>query len=121
MALNFLENDEPRLTVAVDSKCRTSAAAQTGVARFNRMLNVLGIVIPPAQDDQVLEPSSNEELAIVQKAQVTGAQKWTFVRVSEPSAEGSSGFVWAVPVALGDAWSSNPNLTDFAASARCQL
>ena len=59
----------------VDGERGARCRPQLRVAAFDRQLDVLRIVIDAADDDQVLEPAGDEQLAVVQEAQVAGPQE----------------------------------------------
>ena len=45
------------------------------MARFDRLLDILRVIVPPTYDDQFLAAATEEQLAVVNKPQVAGAQK----------------------------------------------
>ena len=47
---------------------------QRSVAAFDGVLDVVRVVVDPADDDHILETADYEQLVPVQEAQVTGAQ-----------------------------------------------
>ena len=49
-----------------------AARADQGMARKNRLLEVLGIEVAAAKDDEILEPAGDEDLAFVQETEIAG-------------------------------------------------
>jgi hypothetical protein len=75
---DLLDDDQPLLAVALQGESRGETAGERGVARRGRSFEVLRVVVAPAQDDQVLQPAGNEQLAVVcQEAEIAGAQEGT--------------------------------------------
>ena len=79
-------------------------------------LDVLRIVVAAADDDQVLEPAADEQLAVLQKAQVAGAQERPFAGVFQmgagtyarfrPAGSNSPGPRWGRPPKSSPTWSA---------------
>ena len=44
------------------------------MAPFDRPLDVLRIMVGPTNDDEILQAAGDEELAVTQKSEVSGAQ-----------------------------------------------
>ena len=42
---------------------------------LHHALNILRIIVLPAQDDHVLQPAANKQFAVLQKSHVAGAQE----------------------------------------------
>src|SRR5687767_2530853 len=84
------------------------------MAAFDRQLDVLRIMIKPANDDQILEAPSDVEFAIVDKSQVSRAQERTLTCTQHVGVKRLFGFLGLVPVTLRDARSRNPNLSNLA-------
>ena len=79
------------------------------MAPLGRLLDVLRIEVAAAEDDQVLDPAGDVELAVVQEAEVAGPQERA-VAVGGAGAERLLGIVGPLPVALGDARAADPDL-----------
>ena len=110
---------------------RAAAAAQHARARvLGRALDVLRVVVAAADDDEVLQPAADEELAAVHEAEVARAQithrraaaaasargrarRRAEVGVArEPAAEVGLGLLGHVPVAFRAARRAHPHLAD---------
>ncbi len=66
-------------------------------------LDVLGIDVPPAEDDQVFESAGDEELAIFQKPKVAGPQKRPHATLTQVGTQSFQRVRGSPPVALRDA------------------
>src|SRR3954462_5272992 len=75
------------------------------------MLDILRVQIAPTNDDEILAPSRNVQLAIVDEAQVVRAQKGP-LPPRQSRAEGRCRLVLTIPIAVGDARSAHPDLAD---------
>src|SRR5580704_4692 len=80
-------------------------------------LDVLRVMIEPANDDEILDASGDIEAASVEEPQITGAQKTPLIRIGKPRAEDSPGFVGVPPVPAADAPAVDPNLTNMPVGA----
>ncbi len=80
------------------------------MAGFGRPLDVLRIDVPPPEDDQILEPAGDEQLAIAQEAEVSGAEEGAVALADQTGAHHFPALLGAVPVALRDARSRDPDL-----------
>ena len=87
------------------------------MTRFDRALDVLRVVIPPANDDQVFQPAGHEQLSAPQEAEVAGPQERPLARVAQSGSEDLLSFFGPIPVTGGDARPRNPNFADLAGRA----
>src|SRR5262249_28183755 len=99
--------------VALDGERRPAARVQVPVAPLHGPLQVLGVQIPPAEDDEVLEPAGDEELSLVEEPEVARAQEGPLTGIREAGSEGLPGLLGLVPVALGDTWACDPDFPNF--------
>ncbi len=74
------------------------------------------VVIASANDDQVLQPATDEQFAVLQKAQVAGAQERPGTAVLQIGFEGIGGFLGALPVSLGYAGPGDPDFAHLVGS-----
>ena len=125
-ALHLRHHHHPLAAIHVDGESRHRAGPHRGAGRFDRVLQILRIVVASADDDQILEPPGHEELAIVEEAEIPGAQVGPgiglpgFQRLRgragigprEHRAERGGRLGGPVPVALGDARTAHPDLAD---------
>src|SRR6202011_2323071 len=84
------------------------------MAVLHRGLDVFGVVVPAADDDEILEPARDEQLAFELEAQVTGTQERSAPGVCEERRECLLRFGGPAPVALGDAPAGEPDLPNLA-------
>lgn len=77
------------------------------------VLDVLRVQVAAVDDHQVLAPAGDVELAVEQRAQVTGPQERSFA-FGGVRAEGLGRGVGPAPVAPGDAGAAQPDLADAA-------
>src|SRR4051794_28354190 len=73
--LDLLDDDQSLPAINLGAKCRCSSRPRPGMASLDRRLDVVGVDISPLQDDQVLEASGDEKVAIAQEAQVACPQE----------------------------------------------
>src|SRR5437764_5650148 len=90
------------------------------MALLHGELNVLRIEVPAADDDQLFAAACNEELALVEEAQVASSNKGPF-SASEVCSEGLLRFLRLVPVPLGDVRTRHPYFSHLAHVAAHQL
>ncbi len=65
-AFDFLDHDQPLFIVLVEhAERRATVSSQSRMAILHRVLDVLRIVVHPAYDDQILDPTCNEEFVVV--------------------------------------------------------
>src|SRR6185437_12814920 len=90
-------------------------AATTG-DQLDRGLDVVGRVIAPVDDQEILDPTDDEQFAVVNKAQITGTQPGTLGgarrRVGKFGAERVFGLLRFAPVTGRDVLAVNPDFTD---------
>ncbi len=105
------------LDLGLDRERRAAARPQVRVAALGGELQVLRIVVAAAQDDEVLLPPGDEELAALDEAEVAGPQ----VRPTASGGGGRRGLgehgakilrcrLRLPPVATGDALAGDPDL-----------
>ncbi len=90
------------------------AGPQARVAPGHGGFQVLWVMVPAVDDQHVLQPAGDEQLAVVREAEVTGTQERAFAGVVQARAERLLRFVGPSPVSLRDAWPRYPDLTDLA-------
>ena len=108
MPLDLLDDDQLLAAVPLDGegRGRNPAAAAGGV--FDGPLDVLRIVVEAADDDQVFEPAGDEKFAVVQEAQVAGAEERALARVCQIGAEDGLGRLRAAASSPGPRWARAP-------------
>src|ERR1051325_4320064 len=68
-------------------------------------------MVNSTNDDEVFKPSADEQIIIVQKTQIAGAQERTFAGIRKTRVKDAMCFFRTIPVALGHAWSLYPDLS----------
>ncbi len=112
--LHLLDDDEPLLAGDLDREGGAAARPQLRMAALGRQLDVLRIVVAAAEDDQVLEPAGDEQLAAAQKAEIPGAQERTLAAIRQPGREIAPRAFGVAPVAEGHARPRHPDLPHLA-------
>ena len=81
-ALHLLDDDHTFLVVDLDAERRAGAGDQAGMTLAGRPLDVAGIMIPAAHDDQVLETPGDVQVAVPEESEISGPQVFAsrFVR-----------------------------------------
>ncbi len=80
MTFDLVDDHQPGLVVHFDAQRRAATGPDGRMALLDRQLDVVGIVVQAVDDDQVLEPTGDEQLAVLEEAQVAGAQERAFAR-----------------------------------------
>src|SRR5207253_10515168 len=101
----------------IDREGGAATGAQIAMAALGGQLQVLRIVVPAAQDDQVLQAAGEEQLPRGDEAEVPGAQERAGA-VGEMGAERRRRLLRPLPVPLGDARAAHPDLADAAGRTR---
>jgi hypothetical protein len=112
-----LDHDcHPLFVVEMEREGGSSAGANCRVTAFSRELDVLGVVLETANDQQVLESARNDELSVGDESQIAGAKEWA-TTVSQTGTKCVFRLSNATPVATCDARRRNPDLADLARGA----
>ena len=91
---------------------------RAGMGGLHGLLDVLRIVVAAADDDHVLEPAGDEQLAVLDEAEVAGPQEGPATAVASPAVgRRSARLSGAAPVAVGDRRAATQNLADVAGRA----
>ena len=93
----LLDQHQPLLAVRLDAERRAAAGPQRRMGALGGRLQVLGVAVAAAEDDQVLDPAGDEQLAVVEEAQVARAQVGPVARPGQPGAEGLGGRLGPCP------------------------
>src|SRR5438046_8317296 len=109
---HFVRNDNALFAAAIDGKRGSEPAAERGMARLNDGLDVVRVIVAAADDDEIFQPAGDEQLTVMQKAQGSGAKTGPVSRLGQSSLEHFARCAFAVPVALCDAGTLDPYLTD---------
>ena len=76
--LDFLDDHQLVVVLDLDRERGAVAHPQSLVGGIDRLLDVFRIVVPPANDDQVLQPAGHEKLLLEEEPQVAGPQERAF-------------------------------------------
>src|SRR5437868_2183094 len=79
----FLNHDESLFAIRLYREGCAGVHAQRRMARLDRLLDILGIMIEPSNNDQVFEPPGNEQFPFIHEPEITCPQKWPFVGVKQ--------------------------------------
>ena len=107
-AADLTDQDQPLFARFIHGKCRYGTALQRFMGAGRRVLDIMRIMIQPADDDEILDPSGDIQMPVVNESQVAGAEKRAFACVGHPGPEGSFGLLRLVPVTFGHRWTGNP-------------
>ncbi|PQM44949.1 hypothetical protein C1Y40_04894 [Mycobacterium talmoniae] len=100
-----------------DRERRPAAPQQRRVAVLRGGFQVVGVVVRPADDDEVLEPSGDEQFAVEQESHIAGAQERPAPGVGEERREGFLRFGRLAQVALCNAGPGDPDFPDLVGAA----
>jgi hypothetical protein len=112
--LHLLHHRKFLIAVLVRDRERCAAVpAQRGVTVLDGTLDVLRIVVHAADDDEVLDPASDEQsAALVQEPEVSGAQPGAAGLVGNARMEGFRRCRLVAPIAARDVGPAYPDLTN---------
>ena len=102
-------------------KCSRSARPQFLRRGLHAALDILRIVIPSTDDDEILQATADEELSGVKEAQVSGAQVSLARLVRQSRAKVLDRLLFVAPVPARLARRMNPDLPDFAFSEMLKI
>ena len=111
-SLDLEHHGELLAAVVVDREGRAAAQPDGGVAALDRGLDVLRPVARAVDDDDVLGPAGQEELAAAHEPEVAGAEVGHLGVASQAGAEGPLALARLAPVAPPDAGAGHPDLAD---------
>ena len=89
LPLDLVDDDEPLVAVDLDGERRAPFGPERGVAPLDGPLDVLRVDVAAADDDQVLEAAGDEQLAVVDEAEVAGAEERALAGVGQGRVERS--------------------------------
>jgi hypothetical protein len=107
--LHLVDEDQPRPVVALVGERRPAAGLEQRRRDLHHLLDVLRVVVAAADDEHVLQPAGDEQLAFVEEAQVAGPQPALGGVVGQGAAEGRLGGVGPLEVARRDARAAHPH------------
>jgi hypothetical protein len=117
-ARNLVDDHDALVSVDVDRERGAASGRQRVVAARDGVLEIFRLMIEAAHDDEVLQPTRDEQATIPDEAQVARAEEGPITRVVEPRAEHRRRLVAALPVAAPDAGTGDPDLADLIGLAR---
>src|SRR5687768_4369688 len=68
--LHLRHHDEPFVPVALHGKCRAAGGPKRRMASLDGLLDVLRVNVATAENDQVLDPAGDVQLAAVEKTEI---------------------------------------------------
>ena len=89
--LDFLDDHQLVVVLHLDRERGAVAHPQSRVGGIDRLLDVFRIVVPPANNDQVLQPAGHEKLLLADEPQVAGPQERAFAATRSTGGPGSTG------------------------------
>ena len=119
-ALQLVSHDQPLLAANGHRKGGAHRRLKGRMAFGNGRLNILGIVVAAANDDQVFQPAGQEQLTLLKKAKVAGAQIGTGAAIGAVGAKSALALLLLTPIPLGHAGAGDPDLADLARRAAHQ-
>ena len=120
VALDLVHEHEALRAALVDRECGAKAGCEQRVTFARRGFDVLGMMVEPAHDDEVVDSAGDVELALVDEAEIAGAQERAVAVVTSPCVERGRGLSRVVPVTLADGFAGDPDLADSVGSGRRQ-
>jgi hypothetical protein len=110
--IDFLDHEEPLLAIDVHGEGCAGARPKSRMTILDRELDVVGVVITPPDDDQILDSACDEELAIAQETQVAGPEKGPLVgaTLGKPRVEHLLRELGLPPVSESDIGAAHPDL-----------
>jgi hypothetical protein len=114
LGLQHLLNDDQALgAVGLDGERRPAARAECRAVALHRLLDVVRVVVPPVDDDELLQTPGDEELAVVEDAEIPRSKEPDVRRFAgDCRVERLARRFGSVPVALGHALARHPDLAD---------
>src|SRR5256885_13330322 len=102
------------MATAGERKGRGMTGPQTGMTPLGGELQILRVVIPTAQNDEVLETTRDEQLTVIDESEIAGSEKAPFFLASNRRAERQRRIGNVIPIPGRDALAAYPNLTNSA-------
>ncbi|CAM3290567.1 hypothetical protein COSO111634_10390 [Corallococcus soli] len=115
--VRLVHQHQPLFSLHLHGEGRATPRPHRGAGMLRRQLDVLGVVVATADDDEVLDAAGDEELRALEEALVAGAQEGP-VAVGGARVEVARGVLGAAPVAQGHARALHPHLTHLTGRAR---
>src|SRR5947207_677151 len=106
---HLVRDDQPLLAVDRYRERRPAPGLQSRVCVTGGRLDVLRVVVEPAQDDQILDAAGDEQLAVVDQTEVTGAQERPLAG-AQVRVEGLRRLLGTLPVPARHARAADPHL-----------
>ena len=73
--IDLLDEDEPLLIIFLDGKGGSGMGGECGMASLGNELHIQGRDVPATDDDELLHPTGDEELTLMEEAEVPRAQE----------------------------------------------
>ena len=118
LAFHLADHHQPFFPVDIHAHGSGCVQSDRGVAGFNRTLDILRVMIPAADDDQVLDAPGNEKLSAKQESKIAGPQERT-IAAGQACLEYTRGVGVAAPVPLCDVRPGHPDFANLSILHRC--
>ncbi len=116
LAMHLRHHRQPLLALPLDREGGNAARTQGRMAALDGELDVLRVVVAAAEDDEVLQPAGDEQLALGGESEIAGPQEGA-AAIAQSRGEHPLGFLRLAPVALGDARPLHPDFSHLARRA----
>src|SRR5688572_15378825 len=110
--VHLRHDDQLFLAVDVDRERAATTRTDRWMAVFDCQLDVLRMIVPAGDDDQIADSARDVKLSVEQETEIARAQEWTFAGVRKASAKLCFGLFRLVPVAERDTRPAHPDLAD---------
>src|ERR1044072_2938264 len=113
VTLELLHDHQPLSAFHIYRESHAAAAPQISVTLPHRLLDVLRIEIAAADDDQIFQTPGNEQLAVMQEPEISGAQERFARHAGEARAKDVLRLFRPLPVTFRHALARDPDFTNF--------
>jgi len=115
-SLHFLYDHQPFRAILIHNSERSATVTtQRGVAELDSSFDVLWVMIGATDDDQVLDPASDEQrTGLIENPRFSGAQPFLVWFIGEPRIEAVLAGLPVLPIAARDIRAADPDLADAA-------
>ena len=69
---------QPFAVLSIQRESRRVVQAKSFAGPLGGPFNVFRIIVPAADDNQVLQPAGDEQLSAADEAEISGSQEWAF-------------------------------------------
>ena len=116
-AFDLLHHDEQFPVAHLDRERRAAIRSEHWMTFSYRLFDILRVMVPTPDDDQVFESTGNEEFAVLHKSKIAGPKKWPRPCPCDPRPKGLFGFPGSVPITFGGTRTCKPDLAHYVGGA----